>query len=439
MKGLRSTIVLAVILAGLAGYIYFVEVKKPASGTPANEKVFTVDLDSVEELIIKAADGEVTHIKKSPAQTWQVTEPVIADADAGQPTAIASGLNTLDIVRVVDEHPAAVKDFGLNPPRIDVAFRAKGDKDFRHLLIGDKTATGSDLYAMRSGDQRLFLVSASVENTFNQGTFALRDKGVLKFDRNSAETIEITEGARTLAFAKAGDVEWNITKPVALRGDFGAIDGVLNTLATTEVQRFVDGETDLAKYGLDKPVLVATVSGGGKTTSLLFGKADGGHRFAKDSSRPIIFTVGDNLRTDLQKNAPDLRRKDLFDARPYSAQHFEFKRGAGVVAIEKAKGKDGVEVWKNAAGKELDTEKAADPLNKFTNLRADAIESTVPAAARAPELTVVVRFDEGKRTETISFARAGTDVYAVRDGEPGAAKVPAAAYEDALKAIDGLK
>lgn len=460
MKGLKSTIVLAIVLAGLGGYIYFVEMKKPASDTPANEKVFTIEAENIEELRIKAADGQVTHLQKSSNQTWQVTEPVKADADPNEPASIASGLNTVEIQRVVDENPTALKDFGLDPPRIDVGFRAKGDKELRHLLTGEKTATGSDLYAMRQGDKRLFLITANVENTFNHGTFALRDKAVLKFDRNTADTIEITEGAKTLAFAKAGDVEWNITKPVTLRGDFGAIDGILNALASTQVQRFLDGETDLAKYGLDKPVMTATVSGGGTKTSLLIGKPDGGNRFGKDSSRPIIFTLGGNLMQDLQKNVADLRRKDIFDARPYSAQRFEFKRlpagpsagasakaeapgakagGANVVAIEKAKGKDGNEVWKNAAGKELETEKAADPLNKFTNLRADSFENAAPAAAKAPELTVIVKFDEGKRTETISFARAGTDVYAVRDGEPGAAKVPATAYEDALKAIDSLK
>jgi hypothetical protein len=450
VKGLTSTIVLAIVLAGLGGYIYFVEMKKPASDVAANEKAFTVDAENIEELRIKSADGQVTHLQKSSNQAWQVTEPVKADADPNEPTSIASGLSTLEILRVVDENPASLKDFGLDPPRIDVAFRAKGEKELRHLLLGEKTATGSDLYAMRQGDKRLFLVNGSVENTFNQGTFALRDKSVLKFDRNTVDAIEITEGPKTLAFAKAGDVEWNITKPVTLRGDFGAIDGMLNALASTQVQRFLDGETDLAKHGLDKPVMTATVSGGGTKTSLLIGKPDGGNRFGKDSSRPIIFTLGGNLMQDLQKNVADLRRKDLFDARPYSAQRFEFKRlpagtpgakpsGADIVVIEKAKGKDGTEVWKNAAGKELETEKAADPLNKFTNLRADSFENTVPAAAKTPELTIAVKFDEGKRTETISFARAGADVYAVRDGEPGAAKVPAAAYEDALKAIDNLK
>src|SRR5262249_35928465 len=164
--------------------------KKPAVETPTKEKAFTVNADDVEELRVKAADAEVTHLKKT-SNGWQLTEPVKADADANAPLSITQGLSTIEIERVVDENPGVLKDFGLDPPRMDLGFRAKSDKDLKHLLVGDKTATGGELYAMRQGDKRLFLISGTNENTFNQGTFALRDKSVLKFDRGKADTIEI--------------------------------------------------------------------------------------------------------------------------------------------------------------------------------------------------------------------------------------------------------
>ena len=46
MRGLTSTLILVVVLAGLGGYIYFVDSKRPAPGadgsSAAKEKVFTV-------------------------------------------------------------------------------------------------------------------------------------------------------------------------------------------------------------------------------------------------------------------------------------------------------------------------------------------------------------------------------------------------------------
>ncbi|MNC87176.1 hypothetical protein D3C83_28800 [compost metagenome] len=82
--------------------------------------------------------------------------------------------------------------------------------------------------------------------------------------------------------------------------------------------------------------------------------------------------------------------------------------------------------------------KAEDLLTKVTGLRADAFAASAPAAIRSPELTVVVRFDDTKM-EQVSFARAGADVVASRADEPGAATLAAAAYEEAVKALDALE
>ena len=54
MRGIWSTLALVVVLAGLGGYIYFVDSKRPAStsvdGEPARSKVFTVEADKVNEI-----------------------------------------------------------------------------------------------------------------------------------------------------------------------------------------------------------------------------------------------------------------------------------------------------------------------------------------------------------------------------------------------------
>lgn len=439
MKGLTSTIALAAILAALGGYIYFVEMKKPASSEPPKAKVFSVEAGDIEDLSVKAASGDTTHLQKING-SWAMVEPVKADADATEPVTISSSLSSIEIERVIDENPASLKEYGLDPPRIDIAFKAKGDKDARHLLIGDKAPAGGNLYAMRQGEKKVFLLSGFLENTLNRTSFDLRDKSIVKFDRGKVDSIEISQSGKTLQFVKHGEAEWNVMKPVAVRGDFGSIDGVLSSLSSTQVQKFIATEaTDLAQYGLAKPELTVTLAGGGSQSALLIGKAAEGTRYAKDSNRPVIFTVGDNLLKDLQKDVADFRRKDIFEFRAFNANRVEFRRGADTIALEKTKDKDGKDVWKTAAGKALDSAKAEDPLMKFANLRADAFESTPPAALKSPELTITAQFDDSKKTDVVRFAKSGADVYAVRDGEPGAAKLPAAAYDEALKGLDALK
>jgi hypothetical protein len=141
---------------------------------------------------------------------------------------------------------------------------------------------------------------------------------------------------------------------------------------------------------------------------------------------------------DVFKPVTDLRRKDLFDARAFTATHIEFRRGQESMAFDKSKNKDEKEIWKNSAGKEVDMMKMDELLSRVTGLRADSFETTAPAALKTPVLTVTARYDDGKM-ETVTFARDGANVVAGRADEPGAAKVMAAPFDDAIKALDAMK
>ena len=80
MRGLKSTIALIVVLAGLGAYIYFVDSKRPASTsgpggttTETKEKIFGVEADKVEEIRV-TADKEATLLRKQDG-TWRNVEP----------------------------------------------------------------------------------------------------------------------------------------------------------------------------------------------------------------------------------------------------------------------------------------------------------------------------------------------------------------------------
>src|SRR6267142_1518792 len=151
MRGLRSTIALIVVLAGLGGYIYFVTWKIPEGGADPNakklEKVFAgYEADKLDEIKVMSAAGDATTLKKE-GGAWQVTQPITAKADESEVSGITSALGQMEIARVVDENPASLNDYGLSNPRIQIDFKRAGDKDARRLLLGDKTPTGSDLFA----------------------------------------------------------------------------------------------------------------------------------------------------------------------------------------------------------------------------------------------------------------------------------------------------
>jgi hypothetical protein len=435
-----SLLVLTVVLAGLGGYIYFIDSKTEPNAPEVKEKVWSGTLASadMEEVQITLAEGESAKVQKVDG-TWQLVEPSKAPADETEMTSITSSLAGLEIQRIVDPNAGDVKQYGLDPARISVAFRSKGAKDVRRVEIGEKTPTGGDLYARVPGEKRVFLVSSFLDSTFNKTPFALRDKTVLKIDRQKADGLELAEGATNIQLAKKGS-DWMLVKPLAARADFAGVESSLERVGSAQMVALTEeNASDLAKYGLDKPTATITVAMGSSRATLLLGKTENAVVYAKDAARPMVFTVAPTIKTDVIKPVADLRRKDLFDARAFTATHIEFKRGSETIVLDKSKGKDENDVWKNGAGKDVETQKAEDLVNRITGLRAGSFENQAHASLRSPALVVTVRSNDNK-TETVTFGRSGADVYAARSDEPGSAKIEGtAALDEAMKALDAVK
>src|SRR6185437_10548698 len=120
-----------------------------------------------------------------------------------------------------------LKQYGLDPARIEVGFRS-GGKD-RKLLLGQKTPTGSDLYARLPDKPRVFLVPSYVESSFNKSPFDLRDKTILKIDRDKVDSLTIDTPDHTIKVVKQG-ADWRLTQPIDARADFGTVEGLVGRL-----------------------------------------------------------------------------------------------------------------------------------------------------------------------------------------------------------------
>jgi hypothetical protein len=435
MSRFVSTAALVLILGGLVGYIYYLDHKGPDADSAKEKPFAALTADDVEELQITAA-GDTTRLKKS-GTIWSIVEPVQAEADAGELTSISGSLASLEVSRVVDEKPANLQGFGLEPPHIDVRFKVKGQPGERRILFGDKTPTGGDLYAKLPDSPRVFLVPSYLDSSFNKSTFALRDKAVLKVDRQKADGLELATGRTQIVLAKSGE-SWSLVKPIAARADYGAVEGAIERLASAQMQGLaVDQNAPLKQYGLDTPTATMTIKTGGSSATLSLGKTENAVVYAKDAARPMIFTVAPTLSMDVVKDVAEFRRKDLFDFRSFTAARFEVTRNGTTQVFERSKDKDGKDVWKDAAGKTVDTMKMEDALAKTSGLRAASFEPSPHASLKSPILVVTAVFDKGK--DVVTFGRAGMDVYASRPDEPGAAKLEAAPVDEVIKALDALK
>jgi hypothetical protein len=442
-----STLASVVVLAGLGAYIYFVVNKLPEGGAdPAKkqEKVFaTLQADKIDEITVTSAAGDATTLKKE-GGAWQLTAPVAAKADDSEVSGMTSALASLEMVRVVDENPASLNDYGLSNPRVEVDFKAGADS--RKLLIGEKSPTGGDLFAKRNDEKRVFMIPAVQETTFNRTTFDLRDKVLLKFDREKVDGVEVDAGGKTLTIGKDGG-DWKIGKPVQTRADFGSVEGLIGRLQTVQMKSIVASDptpADLKKYGLDKPdVTVVLNTGSSRATLILGGKAADNTVYARDASKPAVVTVETALLDDLKKGADDYRRKDLFEFRPYNATHIEIAHNGQTVVLDRMKGQgeNAPDKWHRVSPNpgDVDKDKMDGLLSKLSNMRAASfVESTAKTGLDKPALSVSVKFEEGKKEDKVTFGQAGNDVFAARPGEPGAAKADIADFNDVIKSLDEI-
>src|SRR3954465_1107184 len=451
MRGLKSTIALVVVLAGLGAYIYFVVAKMPEGGAPAadakkKDKVFAaVQADKIDEVKVSTAAGDTTTLKKD-GTAWKITQPAEMAASESEVSQLTSALGQAEIVRVIDENPTNLNDYGLSNPRVEVDFKAAGDKDYRKLYIGDKTPTGGDFFAKRNDDKKVFLIAATNDTSFNRTTFDFRDKTLIKFEREKVDGIEIAAGGKTLAIAKAGG-EWKLSKPVQTSADFGSVEGLIGRLQTVQMKSIAaDNATpaDLKKYGLDKPEATVNLSLGSARATLLFGgKAADNTVYARDASKPSVVTVESALLDDMKKSADEYRRKDVFQFRPFNATHIEITRNGQTIALDRVKGQgeNAPDRWKRVtpAGGDLAKEKGDDLLGKLSNIRvASFVDTAANTGLDKPAMTVVVKYDEGKKEDRASFGQAGNDVFVSRPGEPGAAKIDKADFDDVIKMLDEI-
>jgi hypothetical protein len=201
---------------------------------------------------------------------------------------------------------------------------------------------------------------------------------------------------------------------------------------------------EFAKYGISPPTAEVTrVSGSAKAAMAFGSKTPDNFIHVRDESKSQVVTAPADLFDEIEKGPAEYRRKDLFEFRAFNLDRLEVARGASTVTFErlKGKGKDGADAWQNAETKKaVDTAKFEAFLTKLSGLRAQSFaDDKSKTGLDAPVVRLKATFDEGKKSETVTIGRVGTDVFAGRTDEPGVAKLDATQFDETLKALDEFK
>ncbi len=158
---LRNTLILVVIFALLAGYVYFFEMKRAEEGEgeePKTTQVFDLVAEDIVELTVKGPEG-TTRLSRVEGQAWQIEEPIQEEADDVRINSLVNRLAKLTAGRTLTE-TSDLAAYGLAEPQLTAELKTK-DNQVETLLAGDKNPQGSSYYVQKKGDDNIYLVYVS--------------------------------------------------------------------------------------------------------------------------------------------------------------------------------------------------------------------------------------------------------------------------------------
>ena len=189
------------------------------------------------------------------------------------------------------------------------------------------------------------------------------------------------------------------------RGDYAAVEGLLTRLSTAGMASIVEDKAgDLKSFGLDSPFMRIVVGLGSSRAALEIGRPEGDSSYARDTSRPLVFTLDKTLTEDLTKPFEQYHKKELFESRAFSMERVKITRrvdGAPKTwEFVKTKGAD-ADKWQvtpeGGQATDADAAKVDALLNATRRAAAGSVcRPTARTGMDAPVLSAAVSYDGGK-------------------------------------------
>jgi len=329
----RTTIILALIfIIGIGGVLLLKKQDAKKEEEKKSEgKLLTIEKDKITDIYLEPSG---IHAVKDSVR-WSIVAPVKTDGEKSSLDAILSMFDWGKAERIVSSDPNEYASFGLKPERGKLVLVHSAGADTFYL--GDKSPTGSYVFARKSGSPDVFLVTTSLESNIQKTLFDLREKNIIGFETGQANSLELVTPKGEFSLTKEG-TNWELKAPLACKADESKVSQILSRLSSERAKEFVEEEPkSLTGYGMDKPTYEVNLTLGENRAkkTLLIGKPTEGKYFAKDESRTPVFTVDSSFVSQLKVTLKDLRDKKVTDISSYDIDRLVLEQPTGTISCEK--------------------------------------------------------------------------------------------------------
>jgi hypothetical protein len=443
-KKFLNTLIALIVLGGTYGaFTYYDKHKskeKPPAETTSTAKILPVDAQQIQSITFKPRDGDAFTCKREDGK-WTISDPRPLPVDQGNFSGVLNSLTSAAIAQVVDQHPASLKDFGLDPPAYTLEITTSSNPQSLTLSLGDDTPTSDGLYGQLGGNPEVFTLDTFVKSSLEKKLFDLRDRRALTLDAEQLQQISVQSKGSSWTLEKNPEGVWDLSLPPAVRADSFAVDGLVSQLRGLTMQAITsEDKKKSGDYGLASPDLRIELKGSGGTQTIVVGKKETNteNHYATNSALDPVFTLSSEFVNGFHKTQADLREKDLFSFSAFDVKKVELDTPAGHFAFERQG-----EKWKETAPKtkSVDSDKMDTFLNHLRDLRANSFPAGTNMAEfglAQPPYRFKVQFGDKNTVEIVEAAKKGDKVYARRATDPLASEVSGTALDDLDKQLAGI-
>lgn len=336
MRRYLPTIVMAMLLGGLASYLYFVELptERAKERTETQEKqLLPFEQREITGLTVRSQAGELV-LSPGDGRSWKIVSPLPTEADHREVDSLLRALTLAKVSRVLEDRPSAdqpsaLAPFGLEHPAAVVDVQA-GTKH-ETLSIGDGGPISSTLYAMRHSDGKILLTDLAARDVLNKTLLTFRKKEILTVDQAQTDRLRLTYPTTEIvlyrADAKGGKDakgegqggkqtrKWYLRYPVESQADQPMVRSLLFKLEDLKALGFVDAgpERDTLAKRLVKPEVKLTLHANGSDQTLRLFQPDpaSGEAYAVTTPDAPIYKINPTAIKEFQRDVFALQDKRL--------------------------------------------------------------------------------------------------------------------------------
>jgi Domain of unknown function (DUF4340) len=322
---LGKVLVYALILAGVATYIYVVEIRQKESQEASRkvaEKLIHFDRDKIDRILLDGAKDAPIELKKL-SDTWVMIAPVKAKADEGAINAILMTLSMASREKLLSEKEVNWKDYGLDSPSFTVTAWTKDKKVT--LQFGAKNPAKTSYYARVGNGTELLMVQDTLKNALNKTPFFLRDKSIVNIAPQDVDRLSITRAGKETEFERVKGDNWEMLKPQRIRVKSDALNRNLRTITNLTATEIIDSpKKEGDPYGLVNPIQRMVLSGEKLNQTLLIGQPKEGKElpgkarklYAHIDGRDTVYEISSSQLNGLKTDPKQLRDRSLFSFNP---------------------------------------------------------------------------------------------------------------------------